>query len=368
MPISRSSRYILAEVFTPFMGGFLFFMFVFLMFQLVRLADFFINHGVGLWLLTKLTVYISAAFLPVVLPVSFLVAILVGFGRLSADSEVVAFKASGLSLLKMYLPVGFLSLAVAAAIFYLTNYFIPWGNYQFKRTLVRIGSTKAVANLREGTFTEGFFDLLVYVDKVDAEHNALKGVFIYDERDHRNPNTILARDGQMIPVRTESELSTAMILKLNEGAIHRSSLNRDAYEKMDFAEYRTLLRVEEASSADLTYPKTLSSPNLVKKIEEYRADPAKGLEYEVEYWKRLALSLTPLVFGVLGVGLGIVKNRSVKSYAVFVAFGVVVLYWGLQVVGQTFAEKGWLTPFLALQLSNLAAVPFAILSFKKSSW
>ena len=87
----------------------------------------------------------------------------------------------------MNLPVGILSIFVAGAIFYLTNYFIPWGNYQFKRTLIRIGSTKVVSNLREGTFTEGFFDLLVYVDKVDAENNKLRGVFIYDERDQKNP-------------------------------------------------------------------------------------------------------------------------------------------------------------------------------------
>ncbi|MBI3558739.1 MAG: LptF/LptG family permease, partial [Deltaproteobacteria bacterium] len=73
MPI-RIYKYIFLEVLYPFFGGFVFFMFVFLMFQVVRLADYFINHGVGLTLLAKMTSYISAAFLPVVMPVSFLVA------------------------------------------------------------------------------------------------------------------------------------------------------------------------------------------------------------------------------------------------------------------------------------------------------
>ncbi len=368
LPMKKSTRYILTEVFTPFFGGFAFFMFIFLMFQIVKLADFFINHGVGMALLAKMTIYISAAFLPVVLPVSFLVAILVGFGRMSADSEIVAFKASGLSLRQMYLPVAVLSVVVVVAIYYLTNFFIPWGNYQFKRTLIRIGSTKVVSNLKEGTFTEGFFDLLVYADKVEGEQNRLRGVFIYDERDEKNPNTIMARDGQLIPLKVENEFSSATILKLNNGAIHRSNLARVSYEKTDFNEYKTLLKVEEAASADIGYPKTLSSSKLLGRMHELRAEPEKSLEYEIEYWKRIALSLTPLVFGVMGVGLGIVKNRSVKSYALLVAFGVVALYWGLHVIGQSLAEKQILSAMVAMQLSNLAAVPFAWWSFKKSAW
>lgn len=355
------------EVMTPFFGGMVFFIFIFLMFQIVKLAEFFITHGVGLWLLTKLTVYISAAFMPVILPVSFLVAILVGFGRLSADSEIVAFKASGLSLRQLYKPVALLSIIVAISIFYLTNYFIPWGNYQFKRTLVRIGATKVVSNLKEGTFTEGFFDLLVYADKVDNDENKLRGVFIYDERDRNNPNAIMSKEGNIISIKTDSEFSSASILRLTEGSIHRANLERSAYEKIDFNEYKTLLKVEEASTNDITYPKTLSSPVLKKKVEELGADP-KGLEYAIEYWKRVALSLTPLVFGLLGVGLGIVKNRSTKSYALFVAFGVVALYWGLHVFGQSLAERHVLHASIAMQLSNIAAVPFAFWSFSKSTW
>lgn len=368
MPINKNFRYIFSEVLAPFFGGFVFFMFVILMFQIVRLADYFINHGASVGVLAKLIVYISAAFLPVVLPVSFLVAILVGFGRLSADSEVVAFKASGQSLFQMYVPVAVLSILVAGFIFYLTNFFIPWGNYQFKRTLIRIGSTKAVANIHEGTFTEGFFDLLVYADKVDNDQNKLMGVFIYDERDPKNPNTIMAKDGELIPLKSDNEFSTSTILRLNNGAIHRSNLSRDAYEKIDFNEYKTLLKVEEGATADIGYPKTLETPRLRARIRELENEPDKAMEFRIEYAKRWALSLTPLIFGLLGIGLGIVKNRSAKSYAIFVAFGVVIVYWTLHVIGQTLSEKHIMAPMLSMQLSNLAAIPAAIWSFRKSSW
>jgi lipopolysaccharide export system permease protein len=364
----RTYRYVFEEVLYPFFGGFFFFMFVFLMFQVVRLADYFINHGVGITLLTKMTVYISAAFLPVVLPVSFLVATLVGFGRLSSDSEVVAFKASGVSLYRLYVPVGVLSVLVAAIVFYLTYFFIPWGNREFKKTIVKLGNTKVVSNLKEGTFTEGFFDLLVYADKVNVNENRMSGLFIFDERDPKNPMAVLAKDGAIIPVKAEGELSAAAILKLDNGSIHRSDIERNSYEKIDFDEYRLMLKVEEGRTDEIKYAKTLDSRELKSQMRTFKDNYERYQEYAIEYWKRIAIALAPILFGVLGVGLGVVRMRSVKSNAVFVAFAVVVVYWGLNIAGAAMAEKGTLSPFLAMQLSNLAVIPVAVLSFRKSAW
>lgn len=352
----------------PFFGGFIFFMFVFLMFQVVRLADFFINHGVGLTLLAKMTIYISAAFLPVVMPISFLVATLIGFGRLSSDSEVVAMKASGLSMYRMYIPVAVLSMLVAGAVFYLTYFYIPWGNRELKKTIIKVGNTKVVANLKEGTFTEGFFDLLVYADKVDSSQNRLQGIFIYDERDKKNPMAILAKEGQVISLKTEGDLSAAVIMKLNNGSIHRSDISRHYYEKIDFNEYRLMLKVEEGETHEVKYAKTLESKELLAQMETYKNEYPRYQEYAIEYWKRIGLALAPIVFGLLGVGLGVVRMRSVKSNALFVAFGVVIVYWGLHIAGASLAEKGRIAPFLAMQLPNLIVLPFAVASFRKSSW
>lgn len=366
-PPLRIYRYTFEEVLFPFLGGFFFFMFVFLMFQAVRLADYFINHGAGFWLLLKLTVYISTAFLPVVLPISFLVATLVGFGRLSADSEIVALKATGISMKQLYVPIFVLSVVVSGTLLYFTNYFIPWGNHEFKKTIIKLGNTKVVSNLKEGTFTEGFFDLLVYADKVNLSQNSLRGVFIYDERDPKNPMVIVAKEGFIIPQKAESEMSTSAVFKLNEGAIHRPDLVRNSYEKLDFKEYRILLKVEEGHVGEISVPKTLSSTALRGKMRETLGTP-KHMEYSIEYWKRLSLSICPMLFGILGVGLGVVRSRSVKSYSLFVAIAIVALYWVLHVVGTNFAEKGLLSPFWGMQLSNLAIIPFAVVSFRKSSW
>ncbi len=364
----RIHRYIFLEVLTPFFGGFIFFMFVFLMFQFMRLADYFINHGAGLMILGKMTLYIATAFLPVVLPISFLMATLIGFGRLSSDSEIVALKASGISLLKMYLPVAVLSVLVSAAVLYLTYSYIPWGNAELKKNLVRMGNTKVVSNLKQGTFTEGFFDLLIYADRVDSSTNSLSGVFIFDERDHKNSMAILSQTGQVISLKSRTDLGSKAILRLDRGSIHRPNLLEKSYEKIDFDEYRLMLQVEAPEVDDIRHAKTIPSAVLLTLMKEFEGNYERFREYAIEYWKRIALAFAPMIFGLLGVGLGVVRMRSVRSNAVFIAFAVVVVYWGLHIWSANAAEKQWIQPWLALQIPNLVALPFAIVSFKRSSW
>lgn len=123
----RIDRYVLTEVIGPFLGGTVFFVFIFMMFQALRLADFFINRGVGGALLGKLSALMALSFLPMALPPAFLIAVLVAYGRLSSDSELVAMKASGMSLIRLAVPpilVAFVMMGVSLA---LNSEWVPSG-------------------------------------------------------------------------------------------------------------------------------------------------------------------------------------------------------------------------------------------------
>src|SRR5689334_5248629 len=98
-------RYILREVMHPFMGAAIFFLFVLMMFQVIRLADFFVLHNVSGYMILSLMSYMALTFTPVIFPIAFLLAVLMGFGRLSTDSEVLAIRAAGVSVYSMLAPV-----------------------------------------------------------------------------------------------------------------------------------------------------------------------------------------------------------------------------------------------------------------------
>ena len=176
-------RYIIAEILPPFVGGMLFFTFILLMFQALRLTDLLIVHGAPFFTLLKIVFFMSISFFPKSLPISFLISILVGFGRLSADGELVALKACGVSLFRMSVSVVILAIVVAAISIGLNFEWVPSGELALKQTVLKVSNTKAVSAIKEGAFTSGFFDLLIFADKVESKTNKLKKVFIYDERE-----------------------------------------------------------------------------------------------------------------------------------------------------------------------------------------
>ncbi len=360
--------YVLTEVTAPFLGGIIFFNFVFLMFQILRLADFFIVHGVSGWLLTKMTLLMVLTFMPMVLPVAFLIGVLIAFGRLSADSELIALKASGISILRMAAPILVLASGVAALSLILNLEWVPLGDHAFKNILFRVSNTKIVSSLKEGTFNTGFFDLLIFTDKFDSRHNRLHRVFIYDEREPSNPVAIVAQEGEIVSVKPSSDLGAAAVLKLFNGNIHRNEAAADSYQKIDFGEYRLFLKVEEGVDTGTVKPRMIPYRDLMKSINELTPGSLYHREFRAELWRRFSVALSPLIFVFLGIGYGTVRTRAVKVGAALVAFVIILLYWAIQAAGTVLASDGRLNPVFAMLLPNFILILIAIRGFISAFW
>ena len=365
---SRIDRYILTEILGPFLGGNIFFIFIFLMFQALKLAEFFIVHGVAASTLGKMTLLMALSFIPSTLPAAFLIAVLVGFGRLSSDSELVAMKSNGLSLPRLSFSVVGLSLLVVLLSIFLNMEWVPWGAHQLKQTLIKVGNTKVVSSIQEGTFTSGFFDLLIFAEKVDPKTSQLKRVFIYDEREPKNPLAVVARTGEILAVKTNSELGAAAVLKLNDGSIHRNNVAENTYQKISFGEYRLFLKVEEGAGDDTSKPHQLTYHELLAKIALWSPATPQYREWKAEFWRRYSVAITPLIMAFLGIGFGTVRTRAVRAGAVFIALITMAGYWILQTVGSVLVSKDLTSPFLAMQLPNIVMLIVAIYAFRKATW
>jgi LPS export ABC transporter permease LptF len=365
----RVDRYIFGEVVGPFIGGTLFFLFIFLMFQVLRLADFFIVHGVSILILAKLTGLLMISFLPVALPVAFLIAVLMAFGRLSSDSELIAMKATGFSTVRLSIPVVALAVVVVLLSAGLNLSWVPWTMRAYKSNLIKVSNTKVVSAIREGTFTTGFFDMLIFADKVDNKTNQLQRVFIYDEREPNNPLTVVAKSGEIVPVRTQSELASAALLKLYNGSIHRNDAAENSYQKIDFGEYKLFLKVDEGADSATIKPEMLSYGELRDKINSTDLKTYEGREWRGEYWKRFTVAFAPLIFVFLGIGFGTVRTRSVRAGAGLVALITLATYWSLQIWATIQVQRGgFLPPAVLMEIPNFVVAVAAAYSFKKASW
>ncbi len=364
----KFDRYILEEVVSNFVGGTVFILFVLLMFQALRLAEFFVVHSVSGFMLSKLAFFMALSLLPITLPLAFLIAVLVAFSRLSLDSELVAMKAHGFSLYRLAVPVALFAFIVTGISLALNIEWVPWGETAFKKTEIRIRNTKAVSAVKEGTFTSGFFDLLVFADKVDGKTNRMHRVFIFDEREAGNPLTYVSKEAEIIPVKTSTEFGSAIMLRLYDGSTHHHNLETHTYEKMDFEAYHLYLKIDEGSDTSLLKPHMIPQDHLLELIKTNPLEKYEGREFRGEYWRRFATALTPLIFVLLGIGFGTVRHRTAKTGAILTGFVILLIYWCLQTAGTAALQRGTLHPFWAMQLPNIVMILGGVWGFRRAAW
>lgn len=351
---------LLLEMLPSFLLGLGVFLVIILMFQVLRLTEFALIHGVNFATLAEIIFYICISMLPALLPMSLLFSILWTYHRLSHDSEILALRACGLSMVPIMGPALVLSVAVGLFSAQTSFELAPWGNRQFEVLFSNMKQSKAAATIKEGTFSEGLFDLVVYANRIDPNTDRMEDVFIYDERDPKQPLTIIAKYG--ILQQDENLPGHRALLILEKGSIHRQAL---AHTKINFETFDVRLsdpleiREREKSAPSWTLQ------DIIDKMKEPLA-PKEMIRVRIEWHKRMAIAVLCLVFGLLGVGLGVQTNkRSAKSSGFIICLIVIVIYWVSYISAEGLARSGQIPPGLALWGPNFLFGMYGIYSIKK---
>lgn len=359
----QAIRYIFFETLPAFLMGVLIFVGILLMFQALRLTEFVLIHGVRIKVILQLMMYLSVSFLPVILPMSLLFSVLLTYNRLSNDSEIVVLKSLGLSMAQLTIPALILSLAATLMSAQTSFYLGPWGNRKFEVLINDLGHQKVAAALREGVFSEGFFDLVVYANKVDSKAGLLSDVFIYDERDPKAPVTIIAKQGHLI--QEVSAAGQSALLRLTDGNIHRTHQN--TYTKVDFSSYDINLFDPFDLSERKKSPPSLTINEVSEQLAKPDLEPKLRRTLEIEYHRRWSLSGACIIFALLGVGLGTVTNRrSARGGGFALCLLALISYWILYVSAEGVARNGWVPTPIALWSINVLFLAVALKTLKRS--
>ena len=149
-------RYIAREVATHSLLGLAVFTFVFFVPQLVRLMDLIVRHAGGAGSVTLLFVSILPPVLVFSIPMAVLVGVMIGLGRLSADSEIVALHACGISLRRLLVPIGYVAAGFAVIALLLTLWLSPLAVRTIRGLEEKILSSQAPFAVQPRIFDERF--------------------------------------------------------------------------------------------------------------------------------------------------------------------------------------------------------------------
>lgn len=345
-------RYFLREVAVPFLLGIGVFTFILLIARMLKLVELVVNRSVPILEIARLFAYILPTFLEVTVPMALLLSVLLSFGRLSSDSEIVALKTSGVSLYQMVIPVGAFTVLVTLLALLLAIYARPWGNSNLKASLYEIAKTRASAGLRERVFNDDFAGLVIYVEHVEPPGDRLEGILIADARDPNQRNTVLARNGFLV----SNEEAHSVTLRLLDGSIHTFLPGEKSYHKTDFTTYDVSLNLAVALARFSQREKDAQEMTLteLRKAIAERSAAGRPVNTElVELHRKFSLPFACLVFGLVGVPLGIQPVRAVRSRSFSVSLALIFVYYLLLTAGEAMADKGRLPAVIALWIPNV---------------
>lgn len=342
------NRYVFKEIAVPFFLGTFVLSFVALMPQVVRIAEKVLAFGVSVTGIGQVVTYMLPPILLFVVPASFLLGVLVAFGRLSSDSEMIAIRAGGISLWQLLPSVIILGVVASVLTGVMSAYGEPWGRRSIKMFLFDLGQTKAAGLVRERTFVDDFFGLVIYADAVSPQESKLENVFIADERDSKKGFAVVqAREGRIV---ADPE-SRSIILRLVDGTVDHINaqggpVTRVTFDRMDYNILpETTVNLPGKDPYEM-YPIELRA-HLLK-----QGDRASGREW-MAYHKKFAYPISALLMGLVGMALGISDPRHGKSRGYLYGLVAMLLYYLLVRVGDATGERNVIDPFLAAWLPNL---------------
>lgn len=361
------TRYLISEILPPFIFGLLTFTFILLIARILKLVELVVTRGVPLLQIGKLFALILPTFLELTVPMAFLLAILLGLGRLSGDQELLALKASGFSPLQILMPIAIVALAVATMTLLLTTLARPSAQIALKKELYNIAKTRIGTALREKVFNDDFPQTLIYLEEIIPPGNVAQGILVIDKRDRTRDNIIL---GKVALINTEEETQT-LSLRLFDGSIYERQKTRPGFSQTQFNIYDFRLDLDELIGPireKNTGPKEMSVSRLLEVIEERREQGTSAIPELMEFHQRISFAFVPIVFCLLGVSLSLLPrtSRANRSWGVGLCIVWFVIYYALLSLGKALGDKGILHPLVALWLPNIIVGLISLHLFRKA--
>jgi lipopolysaccharide export system permease protein len=348
----RVQKYIFREIVIPMGLGVFTLCFILLMGNLLKLTELVINKGVPFKEIALLFVYIFPSFMDITLAMAFLLGLLVGFGRLSGDSEIIAMKASGVSIGTMFKPVLVLAFIITLGIGWVLFYAKPVSRVSFKEQVFSIVNNRLTTGLQPMVFQHDFEGVVIYAENIDAHSGRLENIFLHDHRDPSTTASIFASHGNIF----SNPQNLAFSISLKNGTILNQPLRGkgSSFQTLSFDTYDINLSFEDkgaASRRSKLKPKTLTMAKINKSLANKPTETNRHL-LKIEWHKRLALCFAPFLFALVGVPLGIHSPRSGKIGGFAVALLIFLTYFVLSSLAESICKDGNLKVYGLIWLPN----------------
>jgi len=359
-------RYILRELWPSFVLAIVVATFVLFVDKLLWLTSLILRNHLDLVTAGLLLCYTLPTVSGLTLPIAFLIGCTLTFNRLSMDSEYVVLKAAGVSVYRMLVPLFAAAVVVYGLASFVLMYVSPWGFQGLQRLFFEVARSRAYYHLRAHEFNDTFKGLVLYVERTVPELQRLEGIFIADTRSGVS-QVITAQAGDLL---TQPE-AMRVILRLEQGTIHRYAPPYKYYHILQFGHYDVMLDLDSQlarQARDEVRPRELFPSQFRAEIER-RRELGRNPRDLVLFWHKLfALPFACIIFAGLGPALGVVHPKSGRSAGYVLGLGAIFVYYFFLTASDALADAIPFFPaFLAAWFPNVCMGSLTVLLLRRTA-
>ena len=190
-------RHVLRQVSLPLAGALVIGLLMLLADRMVRLLDTTLGKKNSFTVVFEMLAYLVPHYLGTALPAALFLGLLLGFGKMSANSETDAFMASGIGLNRMARPVIVLGALLAAVSLVIMGWVQPHARYAYRSVVFDVQNVDVFYLAEEGVFMQAG-DRTFIIDHLDRGKNAFQNAFIYQDKGPEGSETVTAATGRLI--------------------------------------------------------------------------------------------------------------------------------------------------------------------------
>jgi LPS export ABC transporter permease LptG/LPS export ABC transporter permease LptF len=355
---------VVREIVPPTGLGLLLFTFVLLLDQITNLMKVLVSRGADLPTVVRAFLFLLPSIFSVTIPMAFLLGVLLAFGRLASDSEIVALRASGVSPGRLLRPVLALSLVATLVTFYVFGVLGPAANQAYREILFSLIVSRARTEMKPRVFTDDLVPgMVLYVSDIPAHSGEWRDLFVHDTRVAGKPRVILARSGQLVIDKARKSVG----LELRQGVMHSFDPAdpktgyvwesfQSGYFPLPFEELFPTIPLAKGDR-EMTMAELKARVTALKTAGKKRVDWGP---YDVEYHKKVAIPAACVVFGLLGLGLSLGSKKEARSAAFALSIGVIFVYYVIIRLGEQVGDTGLVLPVIAMWAANVVLGAVAV--------
>ena len=337
------NKYVLREIWPGFFVTIFVLVFIALAARMLPITEMVINRGVYIGHVGMMILYVLPDIIVFSFPAAILMAVVVAFIRFAADNEIIALKASGISILQILLPVVSFSLLGAAASLAIGLYAVPWGDNSFKDLAFKIAESQGDLGIKERVFSEPFENVTFYVNSFSSQDKVMRDIFVTDNRDKEISNNIVAQEGHILLDPEKRIIS----LHFSQGHLFIVAKDRSFARAVRFNTYDLSIGLKDILAALRARKKTPKEMSLNELKHQLKSQDEGSIAYNetlIELLSKFSIPLSVFFIGIIGVPLGARLKGRGRSAGIGLSLAVFIAYYAFLGAVRSICETGLVSP------------------------